>query len=73
MALRSRPRACRATRWTIGATDVIQIRDETPADVDEVRHVNEALFGEPDEARLVDLVRTNGGVLLSLVATVDAC
>lgn len=36
-----------------------------------VHSVNEAAFGRPDEADLVDSLRTEGAVLLSLVAELD--
>lgn len=44
------------------------IRPEAKADVAAIRDLNEDAFGRPDEARLVDRLRANGGVLLSLVA-----
>lgn len=49
----------------------ISIREEQPGDVAAIRHLNEKAFGQPQEARLVELLRANGGVLLSLVAAVD--
>lgn len=48
----------------------ITIREERPDDIAAVRHVNEEAFGQPQEARLVDSLRANGGVVLSLVASV---
>jgi putative acetyltransferase len=33
--------------------------------------VNQKAFGQPQEGQLVDALRTNGGVLLSLVATLN--
>lgn len=33
------------------------IRIETPADIDAIRRVHEAAFGQPDEAQLVDALR----------------
>lgn len=44
------------------------IRPEAPGDEGAVFHVNEAAFGKPDEARLVDALRPSDAVLLSLVA-----
>lgn len=44
------------------------IRRETPADVAAIRRVNEAAFGQPDEARLVDALREQATPFLSLVA-----
>jgi putative acetyltransferase len=37
----------------------------------QVLAANEAAFGRPDEARLVDALRTEGAVLLSLVAELE--
>lgn len=45
------------------------VRQERPEDVAGIRHVNEQAFGQPAEADLVDLLRTRGKVVLSLVAT----
>ena len=36
-----------------------------------VRSINKAAFGRPDEADLIDSLRTEGAVLLSLVAEVE--
>jgi len=47
------------------------IRGERPADLEQVRKVNEAAFGRPDEANLVDSLRLENVVLLSLVAETD--
>jgi putative acetyltransferase len=44
------------------------IRSETPADAAAVRCVNEAAFPTSEEADLVDALRAEGVVLLSLVA-----
>ena len=46
------------------------IREEQPGDQQLVRHVNEAAFGRSDEADLIDGLREEGAVLLSLVAEV---
>ncbi|HEU4334620.1 MAG TPA: N-acetyltransferase [Candidatus Eisenbacteria bacterium] len=46
----------------------VLIREETPEDIPAIHEVNEAAFGRPDEALLVDRLRANGAVLLSLVA-----
>jgi len=50
----------------------ILVRDEQPRDHVQVRKVNEAAFGRSDEADLVDRLRADGAVLLSLVAEADA-
>jgi putative acetyltransferase len=47
------------------------IRDEQPPDREEVRKVNEAAFGRPDEADLIEKLRAEGANLLSLVAEID--
>jgi putative acetyltransferase len=44
------------------------IRDEAPADVDPVLALNAAVFETDVEARLVDALRANGRLTLSLVA-----
>jgi putative acetyltransferase len=44
------------------------IRDETPADVAVIRAVNEAAFAGAQEADLVDALRRDGDLVLSLVA-----
>jgi putative acetyltransferase len=47
------------------------IRDERSYDREQIRHVNAAAFGRSDEADLIDTLRQEGFVLLSLVAEVD--
>jgi putative acetyltransferase len=47
------------------------VRDEQPWDRQWVRIVNEAAFGRSDEADLIDRLRAEGVVLLSLVAEID--
>jgi putative acetyltransferase len=49
----------------------IEIREERPEDIDAVRQVNRLAFGTEAEGRIVDALRANGGVLLSLVATIE--
>ena len=46
----------------------LTIRPERPADVPAIRTVNERAFGQPDEAALVDAIRTRGERSISLVA-----
>jgi putative acetyltransferase len=48
---------------------MIDIREEQPGDADAVRAVNRHAFGQEQEGRIVDALRANGAVLLSLVAT----
>ena len=50
---------------------LIEIRDESPGDVEAIREVNTRAFGRDQEANIVDALRSNGAVSLSLVATVD--
>jgi putative acetyltransferase len=44
------------------------IREETPRDREAIRDVNRLAFGGQDEARLVDRLRADGLVVVSLVA-----
>jgi putative acetyltransferase len=48
------------------------VREEQPGDRPQVRKVNEAAFGRSDEADLIDRLRQEGVVLLSLVAELDS-
>jgi len=50
---------------------VVLIRREHPGDEAAVHRVNEDAFGGPDEAAIVEALRANGGVTLSLVAELD--
>jgi putative acetyltransferase len=47
------------------------IRHETPADIPAIRAVNEAAFETGAEAALVDALRENGKLTLSLVAVIE--
>jgi putative acetyltransferase len=47
------------------------VRAEQPEDAPRVRKVNEAAFGRSDEANLVEELRKEGAVLLSLVAELE--
>ena len=49
------------------------IRFEGADDREQIRAVNESAFGRADEADLIDNLRAEGAVLLSLVAEVDDC
>ena len=44
------------------------VRKERPGDIPGIHRVNELAFGQPAEAKLVDVLRQNGKALLSLVA-----
>ncbi len=50
---------------------VMIIRREREADVEQIRVLNEAAFGRSAEAHLVDVLRINGKVALSLVGVAD--
>ena len=50
---------------------MIEIREERPDDVAAIRDVNKLAFGQDQEDNIVDALRSNGGALLSLVATLD--
>jgi putative acetyltransferase len=50
----------------------VTIRPEIPADRAAIRAVNEAAFGQSDEADLIDRLRGDGDLLLSLVADLDS-
>jgi putative acetyltransferase len=52
----------------------VVVRGENSEDAEErsvIRSINEAAFGGPDEADLVDKLRTEGDVLISLVAELE--
>jgi putative acetyltransferase len=44
------------------------IRLETPSDIADVRRIHERAFGRPDEARLVDALRSEGSLAFAFVA-----
>ena len=50
---------------------LITIREELPEDIEAIRAVNQKAFGQPQEGQLVDVLRKNSAVLLSLVATLN--
>lgn len=50
---------------------MIEIREERPEDIAAIREVNKRAFGQDQEGNIVDALRSNGGVLLSLVATLN--
>ena len=45
-----------------------EIRQEQPTDIPAIREVNRRAFGQDQEGNIVDALRTNRGILLSLVA-----
>jgi len=48
-----------------------QIRPEEPGDLPTIREVHRRAFGQDQEANIVDALRANGAMLVSLVATLD--
>jgi putative acetyltransferase len=50
---------------------LVTIREEQAEDIAAIREVNDKAFGQPLEGRLVDLLRANDRVTLSLVAVSD--
>jgi putative acetyltransferase len=50
---------------------VLDIREERPEDIPSIRDVNNRAFGQQQEGNIVDALRSNGAVSLSLVATLD--
>ncbi|WP_050434105.1 GNAT family N-acetyltransferase [Chondromyces crocatus] len=50
---------------------IVDLRPEHPGDAAAIRRVNERAFNTPAEADLVDALTRNGGVTLSLVASID--
>jgi len=50
---------------------MIEIREERLDDVATIREVNQCAFGQDQEANIVGALRSNGAVLLSLVATLN--
>lgn len=50
---------------------IIEIRKELPVDIPAVRELNKRAFEQDQEANIVDALRANGAVSLSLVATLN--
>jgi putative acetyltransferase len=50
---------------------LIEIREERPDDAPAIREVNKRAFRQDQEGNIVDALRTNGAVSLSLVAAVN--
>jgi len=48
---------------------LIEIRKERPGDIPAIRELNKRAFEQAQEANIVDALRSNGAVSLSLVAT----
>jgi len=56
---------------SVSTADNVIVRRENSEEHGQIRLVNEAAFGRPDEADLVDSLRNEGVVLVSLVAELD--
>jgi putative acetyltransferase len=52
----------------VQADGMARVREETAADIDAIRAVNEAAFGQSNEADLVDALRNEAQLFISLVA-----
>jgi putative acetyltransferase len=50
---------------------MIEIREEQAGDAAAIRDLNRQAFGQDQEANIVEALRGNGGVVLSLVGTLD--
>jgi putative acetyltransferase len=50
---------------------MLTIRHETPDDIPAIRHIHSMAFGRPSEADLVDALRRNNVLTISLVAVQD--
>jgi putative acetyltransferase len=50
---------------------MIQVREEQAGDVAAIRELNRLAFGQDQEGNIVDALRVNGAVTVSLVATLD--
>ena len=50
---------------------MIEIREECAGDVAAIRELNRLAFGQDQEGNIVDALRANGAVTLSLVATLN--
>lgn len=55
----------------VGPAPSIDVRDERPEDITAIREVNRRAFGQGVEGQIVDALRSNHAVLLSLVATLN--
>ena len=50
---------------------MLTLRGETPEDIPAIHHIHTAAFGRPNEAALVDALRQNNALTISLVAVQD--
>lgn len=51
--------------------EMLSIQEETPKDINKIYEINKRAFGEEIEAKIVDALRENDELILSLVAKVD--
>jgi putative acetyltransferase len=50
---------------------MVEIREERPDDVGAIRDLNTRAFGQAQEGRIIDALRSSGAALLSMVATLN--
>ena len=50
---------------------MLTLRSETPEDIPAIHHINTAAFGQANEADLVNALRLNNALTISLVAVLD--
>jgi putative acetyltransferase len=50
---------------------MVEIRHETPQDIDTIRRINKLAFGRSEEADIIDKLRRRGALTLSLVAVTE--
>lgn len=50
---------------------MVEIREEVPGDIIAIRDLNKRAFGQDQESNIIDALRSNRAVLLSLVATLN--
>ena len=50
---------------------MLTLRGETPEDIPAIQHIHTAAFERPNEADLVDALRRNNALTISLVAVQD--
>lgn len=55
----------------MSAVKSLRVRAEQPSDIEDIRRVVTVAFAQPDEARLVDVLRETGDIHASSVAIVD--
>src|SRR5438309_1617098 len=55
----------------VQATSMLTLRGETPEDIPAIHHIHTAASGRPNEADLVDALRRNNALTISLVSVKD--